>query len=233
MAKKKSTVKKQKSPPKKRPSKTPPAGKLNKKKPSKRSLAAKKAALQKKALFKKRSLAAKKGWVTRRKLSISRENKHHLLSKIKQLEEKLRTAEGYTDQFIKRYQHEIAMDNLPPRMIHETATEHAGRIIKALKLRGYNADQSYSAVAQHTGMNPREVYTLFLYVGPGEYVAWGTACQRKMVQITLSPEELAKLDAMAKQRGETRSACVAGMVARARVRWWERAAAANRAHAAD
>jgi hypothetical protein len=142
-----------------------------KKRPNARSLAAKKAARLKKAAFKKRSIAAKKGWVTRRKLSVSKKDRHHLISKIKELEARLVEAEGYTQQYLSRYKQEIAMDNLPPRMIHETAVEHAGRIVKALKMRGYNQDQAYAEVAAHTGLAPREVYSLFLYVGPGEYVA--------------------------------------------------------------
>jgi hypothetical protein len=146
------------------------------KKPVKKTLVQKKKSRIKqarsaKSLFKKRSQAAKKGWVTRRKLSVSKKDRHHLIKTIKELEEKLKIQEGYTEQYLKRYQQEIAMDNLPARMIFETATEHAGRIVKALKLRGYNADQAYAQVASHTGLAPREVYSLFLYVGPGEYVA--------------------------------------------------------------
>jgi hypothetical protein len=156
MATKKKSVKKQKS-------------LLAKKKA--RLLAAKKAERQKKALFKKRSLAAKKGWVTRRGIAHTRKGRDKLLSTIKELEARLVEAEGYTQQYLSRYKQEIAMDNLPPRMIHETAVEHAGRIVKALKMRGYNQDQAYAEVAAHTGLAPREVYSLFLYVGPGEYVA--------------------------------------------------------------
>jgi hypothetical protein len=162
-----------------------PAVRLNKK-PNARSLAAKKAHKAKKALFKKRSLAAKKGWRTRRKSKLSTGTtaggKKVLISRIQELENtlkrkeiehlaQLKTLEGYTEVTLRRYSHEIAMENLPPRMIHETALEHAGRIVKALALRGYNQDQAYSAVAHHTGVSPSEVYTLFCYVGPGEYVA--------------------------------------------------------------
>lgn len=179
MATKKKSVKKQKSP--------------VKKKPNARSLANKKAARLKKALFKKRSIAAKKGWVTRRGIAHTRKGQSVLLSRIQELEERLegnkekvkafqdkikkkydekfRSLEETTGKYLNRYQQEIAMDNLPPRMIHETAIEHAGRIVKALKMRGYNQDQAYAEVAAHTGTNPREVYSLFLYVGPGEYVA--------------------------------------------------------------
>lgn len=163
--------------------KKPPAGGLKKKqkssvskRPTKKTLAQKKKSRIKparsaKALFKKRSIAAKKGWVTRRKLSVSKKDRHHLIKKIKELEEKLKENEGYTEQVLRRYQHEFALDNLPARMIFETAEEHAGRIVKALKMRGYNADQAYAEVAHHTGLAPREVYSLFIYVGPGEFVA--------------------------------------------------------------
>ena len=143
---------------------------------SKKSKKAPKKKLSPAALKKKRSIAAKKGWVTRRKVAHTRD-KHHikhiadLEDKIRAQEERLKGLEYTTQEVTTRFKHYIALDNLPPRLINESALEHAGRIIKALKLASFNADQAYSAVASHTGLNPREIYTMFMYVGPGEFVA--------------------------------------------------------------
>jgi hypothetical protein len=166
---------------------------VSKKKPV--SKAKKQKRLSKKQLFQKRSQAAKKGWVTRRGISVSREGIPELKKKIAELEEDLRRKqelirkgrEVYEEQFKKlkevegleqhaeavmeRYKHHIAMDQLPPRMIHETALQHAHRVVKAMKAFGYNADQGYEIAARHTGLSAREVYTMFMYVGPGEFVA--------------------------------------------------------------
>lgn len=65
----------------------------------------------------------------------------------------------------------MKFDNMPPRLIHETAAEHMIRIVKMMKHYGFTAEQGHRAVAKHTGTSPREVYTAFMYVGNGEFVA--------------------------------------------------------------
>lgn len=70
-----------------------------------------------------------------------------------------------------RFERVITLDHLPPRRINETQLEHASRIVSALKTQGIEADQGYKEVAEHTGMTLREIYTLFHYVGVGDFAA--------------------------------------------------------------
>jgi hypothetical protein len=108
-------------------------------------------------LKRKRKAAAIRGWRTRRTIA--------------ELERKLAQAEVRAGIVTERYKHFISLENLPPRMIHETAIEHTIRIVKMMRFMGYNVDQSYTKIATHTGVQPREVYTAFMYVGNGEFVA--------------------------------------------------------------
>jgi hypothetical protein len=108
-------------------------------------------------LKRKRKAAVIRGWRTRRTIA--------------ELERKLAQAEVRAGIVTERYAHFISLENLPPRMIHETAIEHTIRIVKMMRFMGYNVDQSYTKIATHTGVQPREVYTAFMYVGNGEFVA--------------------------------------------------------------
>ena len=65
----------------------------------------------------------------------------------------------------------MAFDGLPARMVQETASEWAVRIVKMMQHYGFTAEQSYQRVSRHTGLSPREIYTMFCYVGNGEMVA--------------------------------------------------------------
>ena len=139
-----------------------------------------------KAIKKKRSHAAKKGWITRRGIDVGRKDRFKMLQKIRELEEQLQRqkdefeervaiqAENFEETAQKLstgYSKVFAFENLPTRMIHETALQHLGRVVKAMRLRGISADEGYVHAAKHTGMSPREAYTLFMYVGYGEFVA--------------------------------------------------------------
>lgn len=127
------------------------------KRPSKQDLLKKKIALALAKLKRKRKIAAKRGWETRRKIA--------------ELQRRLDLAEAQAGIVTERYKQFISLDNLPPRMIHETAIEHTARIVKMMRFMGYGADQSYIQIARFAGVQPREVYTMFMYVGNGEFVA--------------------------------------------------------------
>jgi chromosome condensin MukBEF ATPase and DNA-binding subunit MukB len=130
--------------------------------------------------------AIKKKRITRRGIDVGRKDRFKMLQKIRELEERLQRqkdefeervaiqAENFEETAQKLstgYSKVFAFENLPTRMIHETALQHLGRVVKAMRLRGISADEGYVHAAKHTGMSPREAYTLFMYVGYGEFVA--------------------------------------------------------------
>lgn len=121
--------------------------------------------------FRKRSDAAKRGWEKRRNIAWRHDNVDELKDRIRQLEAKVAQQDIVTETITTRYQQYLRFDNLPPRMIQETAGEHAIRIVKVMIQMGLTTEQAYQAVAKHTKVSPREVYTMFCYVGNGEIVA--------------------------------------------------------------
>jgi hypothetical protein len=96
----------------------------------------------------------------------------------KRLKTQLKEAQARTEKaqieagtLTERFGHFISLDRLPPRMIQETSYDHAVRVVKMLRFMGYGTEQAYRQVAQHTGVQPREVYTMFMYVGNGDFMA--------------------------------------------------------------
>ena len=134
---------------------------------------------RKSAAFKKRSEAAKRGWVTRRGLvdrftrkevvTEALADAYAALARAKREVEALRAGKAEVEAELAKI---VRLDNLPARFVWETQTQHASRVVAILRKQGvYGREEAYQAVAAHTGLNPREVYTLFVYVGVGEFVA--------------------------------------------------------------
>jgi hypothetical protein len=143
--------------------------------------------LSAKALFKQRSAAAKKGWVTRRGLrsrfsrkQSAKEALAEAAKTIRMLKARARKAEIERDIALEHQAVAITepsqvlrLENLgmKPRLIFETRLQYAARIVETLARQGVSRDRAYKRVAEHVGIQPAEVYTLFHYVGVGEFVA--------------------------------------------------------------
>jgi len=91
----------------------------------------------------------------------------------KQLKDQAEFFKTVVREQIQPYSKLVALENLPEKQVNETDEEHAKRIVLALVRQGqYTADESYRAVAEHTGMRTSEIYTMFMYLSTyGEYVA--------------------------------------------------------------
>jgi hypothetical protein len=149
----------------------------------KRSASAKKAWKKRKANVKKTARRTQEREAIQRKqgsIAWTRHNQeeiearfHELEERLAIAEEKVKVGEEKAKVITSRYKQYLALDDLPPRMIQETALEHMIRIVKVLKAYGLSVDQSYDSVAQHTGVSPREVFTAFVYVGTGSLIAQG------------------------------------------------------------
>lgn len=140
--------------------------------------------------FIRRSQAAKKSWRTRRgieKLSnrsrIPKSEGDAAVARIKQLEAELETTrqellselaetrKGLA-KFVKEFEIPLTVSGMPPRNINETAEEHAIRIITIFLKQGmYGPEAASKQISDITGLSPREVYTLFHYIGAGDFVA--------------------------------------------------------------
>jgi len=151
----------------KKPSKRPVSEKAKKPISPKIKKTPKSRPLSAKALFKKRSAAAKKSWITRRQIVSAEPD--DLIKKLRDENEELKRQ---LIQTMIRFEKVITIDGLPPRFYQETAERHAVRLIALIKKQGiYSIDEAYRAIAQESGLHPREVYRLFHYVGTGEFVA--------------------------------------------------------------
>lgn len=75
-------------------------------------------------------------------------------------------------RIVDRFEKIVMLDGLPPQRVNESRDMWAYRIVSTLVKQGvYSREEAYRAVAQHTGRNVSEIYSMFVYVGMGEMVA--------------------------------------------------------------